>query len=273
MAKLELRLLTSRRIIPIGIDGYQIDNETKTDFIVVTGESNVTEIEMKFPEEIDGIIPSEGTIIIDLINARGQGLEEKPTLNENKCTITLDSRMTYRGYTKLYIQLKKDKKIVKWERFDIKIHSTSPDYSSEAQGQVNIETSGEGKKVLADDGLYHNVLDYLDDFAKKQVFMSIPNGSTANIIAEHNTDKTLITTPNSLNIIIPATVEHGYYAGVNFKTENGELTTTFTNESSYELKIINYGMLVSRYDAQDNKTVNMTLFCDGQAIYCYISEV
>lgn len=274
MAKIELRLLTSRRIIPIGIDGYQIDDETKTDFIVVTGESNVTEIEMKFPSEIDGIIPSEGTIIIDLINARGQGLEIKPTLNENKCIINLDSRMTYRGYTKLYVQLIKDIKVVKWERYDLKIHSTSPDYSSEAQGQVNIQTSGDGSKILADDGIYHDPDEYLEDYATKVKCISIPNSSIVELLLEPESDITLNVVPSSVKITIPSTFNHGSYSGVNFTTSDSNVDISFINNNSgLELKLIVFGLETAEYIPGANKLVNLMFYSDGQAIYCYINEV
>lgn len=274
MAKLELKLLTSRRVIPIGIDGYRVENETKTDFIVVTGESNVTDIELSFPTTIDGITIAEAEILVDLINARGHGLELKGSTTNGIYTFKLDSRMTYRGYTKLFVSAAKDDKVVKWERYDIKIHSTSPDFSSEAQGQVNIQTSGDGSKILADDGMYHDPDEYLEDYATKVKCISIPNSSTVELLLEPERDITLNVVPSSVKITIPSTFKHGSYSGVNFTTSDSNVDISFINNNSgLELKLIVFGLEAAEYIPGTNKLVNLMFYSDGQAIYCYINEV
>lgn len=270
MALIQLKLLTSRRLIPIGIDGYQIDNETKTDFIVISGESNVTEIELNFPSEIDGIVIDNADIVINTINAKGKGLELKAKTSNGCYKFSLDSRMTYRGYTKIFISAIYKNKIVRWERFDLKIHSTSPNYIDEASSQVDLVTTGKGNKVLADNGIYKDIFEF--DIAKNTECVSL-SGSNIKISIENNKDITLNTTPSSLSITIPKNYQHGFYSGINFETHDEEVDFEIINQNSLPVKLLKYGIIIEEYLPGTNRDVNLLIYCNGLAIYIYINEV
>lgn len=90
----------------------------------------------------------------------------------------------------------------------------------------------------------------------------------------NNDDKTYtVAEPTSIAITIPASVKHGFYAGLNFKAGDSPSAVSFTNLSAYPLKIINFGVGIVTYVPQMNRTINMSFYCDGINIYCYINEV
>ena len=80
-------------------------------------------------------------------------------------------------------------------------------------------------------------------------------------------------TITSIAITIPVTVGHGFQAAVNFKSGSSPVAVTFTNNSSYSLKKIQYGLGVVNYTPTANRTVSLMLYCDGLNLYCYINEV
>jgi hypothetical protein len=88
-----------------------------------------------------------------------------------------------------------------------------------------------------------------------------------------NIDKSFSVTAESVEITIPATVAHGFYAGVNFISGSEPIPVVFSNLSSYTLKLIKYGVVIENYTPAASKTVNTIFFCDGLNIYCYINEV
>lgn len=78
----------------------------------------------------------------------------------------------------------------------------------------------------------------------------------------------------SVAITIPDTVEHGFFAGVNFSVGGTTIgAITFTNNSSYTLKLVKYGIVLNNYTPLINKTVGLAFYCDGININCYITEV
>jgi len=77
----------------------------------------------------------------------------------------------------------------------------------------------------------------------------------------------------SIAITIPATVGHGFQAATNFKSGSSPVAVTFTNNSSYSLKKIQYGLGVANYTPTANRTVSLMFYCDGLNLYCYINEV
>ena len=89
-----------------------------------------------------------------------------------------------------------------------------------------------------------------------------------------NTDKSFkASSITAVAITIPSSIAHGFCAGVNVKNSATAPTYTFTNNSSYTLKLIRYGAAVSGYTAKANTTTDMVFYCDGTNVYCYIQEV
>ena len=90
-----------------------------------------------------------------------------------------------------------------------------------------------------------------------------------------NTDKTFKATGiTSLKLIVPETVKHGFYCGVNIRTGDAECTVqTATNNSDYPLKYMERGYETTRFTklAKNSVTI-MSFFCDGINLYCYITE-
>lgn len=92
-------------------------------------------------------------------------------------------------------------------------------------------------------------------------------------IAETNIDKTYSANNiTSLTIVIPEFTGHGYYTGLNIKSNNFA-PIVFINESSLPLKLLQYGMEIPSITMVPNTTVLLGLFSDGINVYCYINEV
>ncbi|MFA5195176.1 MAG: hypothetical protein WC401_05200 [Bacteroidales bacterium] len=98
-------------------------------------------------------------------------------------------------------------------------------------------------------------------------------GSSIDYELVDNVDKSYTEEITSVAITIPSTVSHGFYAGLNWLAGIGSGAVAFTNESSYELKIIKFGLGISNYTPTGGKIINMIFFCDGLYVYCYINEV
>lgn len=90
---------------------------------------------------------------------------------------------------------------------------------------------------------------------------------------EQNVDKTFTQDISSAKITFDSTVEHGFEAGINFKSGVSPFAVEFINNSSYDLKIINNGIEISNYTPSTSKTINLFVFSDGLFIYCYIKEI
>ena len=98
--------------------------------------------------------------------------------------------------------------------------------------------------------------------------------TTIECLLEDNKDMTY-TADNisSMQIVIPNTVKHGFCAGVNFKSGDNPPSVNFVNNSNFELKIMVFGLSASSYTPSANRTIMMSIFCDGINVYCYINEV
>ena len=90
----------------------------------------------------------------------------------------------------------------------------------------------------------------------------------------NNTDKTFTSAAiTRLNLTIPASVSHGFFAGVNFKVSNTPTVLNFINNSSYPLKLMRRATGVSGYSLSAGKTVMLVVNCDGLNVYCNLIEV
>lgn len=76
----------------------------------------------------------------------------------------------------------------------------------------------------------------------------------------------------SVSITIPSSVCHGFYSGLNFKTGNIPPLVTFDNKSSLSLKLLYRGVAIDSYTPKMNITSQMSFYCDGINVYCYIGE-
>lgn len=77
----------------------------------------------------------------------------------------------------------------------------------------------------------------------------------------------------SLTVVIPNGVQHGFYAGLNFRTGSRTVPVSFTNFSTKPLKIIVSGTATDGYAPAQNSMVRMIFDCDGVNVYCTIVEV
>lgn len=99
--------------------------------------------------------------------------------------------------------------------------------------------------------------------------------TSVNYTLVDNEDKTFSDDAiTDVTIIIPDTVAHGFYGGVNIAVPAGGVgAITFTNNSSFTLKLVKYGVVISNYTPTVSKTVGLAFYCDGININCYITEV
>lgn len=83
-----------------------------------------------------------------------------------------------------------------------------------------------------------------------------------NYEAENYTDVTYINKINSAELVIPDSVKHGFYHGINFITD-GVVDFNIINNSDYPLVIFKYGRLYPNLIFADNNKVNLIIYCDG----------
>lgn len=96
---------------------------------------------------------------------------------------------------------------------------------------------------------------------------------TVNHTLYHETDRTFTSTGiTKLNLTIPNTVFHGYYAGVNFPVGTTPPTLVFTNNSGLPLKLMKRGTKVDSYTFTTGNTVLLLVSCDGINVYCNLIE-
>ena len=91
---------------------------------------------------------------------------------------------------------------------------------------------------------------------------------------ENNLDKTFkAENIESIELIIPNSVNHGFCSGVNFKVGDISPSFTITNNSSFPLKMRVYGMEIENYIPSPNRTIAMSIYCDDINVYCYVNEI
>lgn len=94
---------------------------------------------------------------------------------------------------------------------------------------------------------------------------------------EQETDKTFTSDQiTTFNLIIPAAMFHGFYAGVNFRTGVTPPTFTVTGETglAYPIKKLKRsGVQVQDYQLTANSNELVVIMCDGLNVYCNLMEV
>lgn len=98
---------------------------------------------------------------------------------------------------------------------------------------------------------------------------------TTTVTLQHDTDKTLTSTSDLHNITIkiPTNANHGFYAGLNFRSGAVPPNITFTNQSTLPLKVVVKGELTENYTPTEETTVQGLFYSDGLNVYAYINEV
>lgn len=148
MAEIVIKLLDSKRVVPIGTNGFEIRVENYNGNMIIAGENNVSKITYRFSKEfIDNhtgalaSINTGDTVQITYVNANNEYLIKKYDVDLGDITEngtldfvdTVSSAVTFAGYTKIYIQWIQDERvengyIYNWDRFDLKVWSTDPNY-------------------------------------------------------------------------------------------------------------------------------------------------
>lgn len=141
MAEIILKLLDTKRIIPIGKSGFEINVENKNGGMVIAGENNVSMLHLVFTKEFlqnnKDKINTDDEIVVTILNANNEYTIVNESYDEANVTtsgtwlmdVPITSAMTFVGYTKVFIQWKSaNNSIFVWERFDLKVWSTDPNY-------------------------------------------------------------------------------------------------------------------------------------------------
>lgn len=134
MAEITLKLLDTKRIIPIGKDGFEINVENKNGGMVIAGETNVSMLHLVFTKEFlqnnKDKIYTDDEIVVTILNANNEYTIVNESYDAADVTesgtwlmdVTITSAMTFVGYTKVFIQWKSaNDSIFVWERFDLKV--------------------------------------------------------------------------------------------------------------------------------------------------------
>lgn len=94
------------------------------------------------------------------------------------------------------------------------------------------------------------------------------------IILMDTTDKTFLSNGlTSVYITVPSSANHGFYAGLNFKSGETSPTVNITNAANFPLKLIINGAPATNYVPSPGVTVQCLFYCDGLNVYGYINEV
>lgn len=150
MAEIVIKLLDSKRVVPIGTNGFEIRVENYNGNMIIAGENNVSKITYRFSKEfidnhttLGALAPinTGDTVQITYVNANNEYLIKKYDVDLGDITEngtldfvdTVSSAVTFSGYTKIYIQWIEDERvengyIYNWDRFDLKVWSTDPNY-------------------------------------------------------------------------------------------------------------------------------------------------
>ena len=111
-----------------------------------------------------------------------------------------------------------------------------------------------------------NIKEAIDLLAGELEFDAL--ATAINKTLDKDLDVTYTGNLSSLTITIPE-CEHGYYAGINFKTRETIFPINIVNNSGYPLLIIDGGVAIPNILFSTNKTYNLSFHCDGINLYCY----
>ena len=240
MAEITLKLLDTKRIIPIGKDGFEINVENKNGGMVIAGETNVSMLHLVFTKDFlqnnKDKINTDDNIVVTVVNANNEYTIVTESYDAADVTedgtwfmdVTITSAMTFVGYTKVFIQWKSaNDSIFVWERFDLKVWSTDPNY-----------IPGTSKKYVPADFVEANPsgepTQDLDKIKINDIIYNIPEFEVPQFKA--NT----IWTKEFINKV--AKVGYVIY------TPNNTMYSVFNaDDSEIELQLFNAGGLVSLY--------------------------
>lgn len=138
-------------------------------------------------------------------------------------------------------------------------------YLNNASGNVYVCNSKENGLLTFD--YVYNIRDIFDNDS---------DDSDTEIVytLENNVDKTFkAENIESIELVIPNSVNHGFCSGVNFKVGDISPSFTITNNSSFPLKMRVYGMEIENYIPSPNRTIAMSIYCDDINVYCYVNEI
>ena len=279
MSEIKIKLLSDKRTIALGGDGYKIESDNINDSLVIAGESNVTKVMMEFPENIEGILTNGCSVLITLVNARGEGFEKQILLGKDEASVTLNSTMTYAGYTSLFVKLTNGNKVVRWERFDIKISSTSPDYKGTAT--IRNDLSEDGIEIYSETkGQKSKGFGAVDGYVKANL-IKLENGDVvvgdlmSNTIIQSTKAIGWKTPSGIVYLVTSKELEDGLNAkqavlisGKNIATVNGQNILTAGN---IEIKSMNVPHMVDGAFNNKYSKLSFEMHSDGK-LYCLLES-
>ena len=148
-------------------------------------------------------------------------------------------------------------------------------YSANSDGSDMTEKWKMGQKYIGTYVAHDASTDYKDYSWTRFVGDTYCIDNKESSVAIELSDESDVSYPNSVgsvSITIPASIYHGFYSGLNFKTGNIPPLVTFDNQSSLSLKLLYRGVTIDSYTPKMNITSQMSFYCDGINVYCYIGE-
>lgn len=148
MATITINLLDTKRTV-LSKNNQVYLSAPNTDYLIIAGENDTTNFAV-----VHNAIYDEYVFTVTMVNAKGEGMQFELVNN----TFNLGSEMTVAGYTKIYITATDGVEKVAWERIDIKISSTSPDYVALTGNdfefvRYNLQTLTEAQQTQARDNI------------------------------------------------------------------------------------------------------------------------
>lgn len=120
-------------------------------------------------------------------------------------------------------------------------------------------------------------LEYAITLFSGETNVQYDNPTNFSYVLRDTYDATLLNPLRHLFLTLPEDVKHGYWAGVNFITDDNILDLSFINQviDKYPLIIIKYNRVVNenKIPIYANKIYNLTFYCDGINVICHYLEI
>lgn len=148
MTTITINLLDTKRTV-LSKNNQVYLSAPNTDYLIIAGENDTTNFAV-----VHNAIYDEYVFTVTMVNAKGEGIQFELVDD----TFNLGSEMTVAGYTKIYITATDGVEKVAWERIDIKISSTSPDYVALTENsfeflRYNLQTLTEAQQTQVRDNI------------------------------------------------------------------------------------------------------------------------
>lgn len=121
-------------------------------------------------------------------------------------------------------------------------------------------------------GRLNHMEEGIENTQERFAFVDV-QGPTAFITLADTTNFTVTPNASVINITIPATIEEGFAAEVNFKSGSTPPTINVTNNTELDFRVVIQGSTETSYLPAANANCDMMFYHNGLMIECAILEI